>query len=150
MKKFLAIMFALIFALSCATTAFAADLTCPYCNEAISSEKAYNEHISKKCPVLFADNKGDILYYCDYTEYGCSAYFKSEAEYKKHIEICPFKKTTWGDKVEAFFLDLDYSDFTEILGKVTDALKGIGLPGLLIKVIDLLEQGVTALIGELK
>ncbi len=143
-------MFALIFALSCATTAFAASLTCPYCDDIITSEKAYNEHISKKCPVLFADNKGDTVYYCDYSEYGCTAYFSSKSEYENHLDVCHFKKTTWGDKVEAFFADLDYADFTAVLDKITDALTGIGLPGLVVKVIDLLEQGVIALIGEIK
>lgn len=148
MKKFLAIVFALIFALSCAAPAFAA-MTCPHCNESLATEAAYNKHILKECTELFGNNKGDIVYYCDYAEYGCTAYFGSEANYEKHLEICSFKKETWGDKVEAFFLDLDYDDFTEVLDKITEALVDAGLPGIVVKIIDLLEEGVIALLGEI-
>ena len=148
MKKFLAIVFALIFALSCAAPAFAA-MTCPYCDAILQTEAAYNKHISEECEELFGNNQGAVIYYCDYAKYGCTARFTDESNYEKHLELCAFKKETWGDKVEAFFLDLDYDDFTEVLDKITEALVGVGFPGLVVKLIDLLEQGVTALIGEI-
>lgn len=142
-------MFALIFALSCASTAFAASNTCPHCSLVIEAEKDYNKHLSEECPNLYSGNTGAIIYYCDYTDNGCTAKFTEEGEYEKHLEICPFKKTSWGDEVANFFLDLDYEDFTNVLDKITEALVGVGLPGILVSIIDLLEQGVTALIGEL-
>lgn len=145
MKKFLAIMFALIFALSCATTAFAADLTCRYCSESFSSEKAYNEHIAEKCPVLFPEKPAAPMV-CE----ECGAAFKDAEQYNIHITEIHVPKASWGDQVGEFFLGLDYSDFKSVLDKITEALTGIGLPGLLVKVIDLLEQGVNALIGEIK
>ncbi len=138
-------MFALVFALSCATTAFAAGLTCPYCNDTLASEEAYNEHISEKCTVLFPEKPADPMVCAE-----CGAAFKDATQYNIHITEIHVPKATWGDAVEAFFLDLDYSDFTSILDKITDALTGVGLPGLVVKVIDLLEQGVIALLGEIK
>lgn len=149
MKKFLAIVFALIFALSCAATAFAAvNLECPDCHKAdFATEKDYNKHLESECPVRFGGNTDDSIapMYC---EFGCGAAFYDAEQYEIHVtENCPNRKTTWGQEVENFFLGLDYEDFTNVLDKITEALTGIGLPGILNTIIGLLEEGVIALLG---
>lgn len=62
MKKFLAIVFSLIFALSACTVAFAgeADLTCDSCKAKLVDAKAYAAHVNGGCLVDFKDCQ-----YCD-------------------------------------------------------------------------------------
>lgn len=130
MKKFLAIVFALIFALSTATIAFAASLSCPYCDEILTSESKYNKHIESECPALYSNN----IYYC--TNPGCSAHFKSQEEYYNHIEnTCLFKQETNRDKVENFFADLDLG---EIMETINNLLAKINFSDLLVKLLDLI------------
>ena len=147
MKKFLAIAFALIFALSVAAPAFAVNNVCPACGkDNFATEKDYNAHIESQCPVIFGGNKTDEekAMHC---EFGCGAVFYDPAQYEIHVnETCPDRKTTWGDAVANFFLDLDYSDFKGVLDDITDALTGIGLPGIVNTIIGLLEDGVKAII----
>ena len=143
MKKFLAIAFALIFALSVAAPAFAVNNTCPACGkDNFATEKDYNTHIASECPVLY-DNS-TVVYHC---KFGCGAVFTDPAQYEIHItETCPDRKTSWGEEVENIFLGLDYSDFKSVLDDITEALTGIGLPGIVNTIIGLLEDGVKAII----
>lgn len=62
MKKFLAIVFSLIFALTACTVAFAseADLTCDSCKAKLADAKAYAAHINGGCLVDFK-----ACQYCD-------------------------------------------------------------------------------------
>ena len=147
MKKFLAIVFALVFALSAVTTAFAAANICPHCKEEIESESDYNKHLKSECPELSnaADNKEDkVIYYCPYE--GCGAKFTIASEYKKHVEETCLCKTepTFLEKVEDFFVNFDINS---AIDTVEGLLSKVDFEGLLIKVIDLLEKGVTAIIG---
>ena len=58
MKKFLAIVFALIFALSACTVAFAAtSYECSDCHAVLADEKAYSAHINGGCLEKFTDCK---------------------------------------------------------------------------------------------
>lgn len=146
MKKVLAIVFALVFALSCATTAFAAvNLVCPDCGATgFETEAAYNKHIESECPYLSLSQKPQGPYTCEF----CGNVFKDKEQYEIHVnETCPKRETSWGDEVENFFLNLDYEDFTNVLDKVTEALTGIGLPGIVNTIIGLLEDAVIALLG---
>ncbi len=109
MKKALAIVLALVMALSMSAMAFAADATttttaanatntCDTCGKTFASEAAYNEHlqlhIAKACPK-------------------CGIEFADENAYNDHIEIC-----TVGDTK-------DYVDLTvkEILTMIIDLVK---------------------------
>lgn len=148
MKKFLAIAFALIFALSCAAPAFAADITCPEegCSATFETEKDLNKHLTSECPVRFGNNKGDAgkdIMVCS----TCGAAFYNEEQYNIHKTDIHPDEPTWGEAVEEFFLNLDYSDFKELLDKATEALTGIGFPGLVVKLIDLLEDAIEGIIG---
>ena len=55
MKKFLAIVFSLIFALSACTVAFATNYECEVCHAVLGDEKAYTAHINGGCLVKFTD-----------------------------------------------------------------------------------------------
>ncbi len=146
MKKLTAIVLALIIALSVAVTAFAAvSLECPYCGEVLSSEKSYNEHLSKKCPVVGSEaHKKDDAFFKE-CPYGCGATFTKESAYNDHLEVCFSKKDpTFAEQVEDFFLNFN---FDETLGKVEELLSKVDFPSILVTIIDLLEKGVTAIIG---
>ncbi len=84
MKKFFAIVFALIFALSACTVAFAA-YTCESCKASLADEKAYKAHINGACKVDFKT--------CEYC---------SETIYKDNVEahnaVCPEKAKQEADK----------------------------------------------------
>lgn len=76
MKKFLAILFSVIFALSATTVAFASSNDCPYCEETFTNESEYNKHL--------ADCDG----YFRACPYGCDADFATEEELKIHEGVC--------------------------------------------------------------
>lgn len=141
MKKFLAIALALIFALSCAAPAFAATNTCPYCDKVIKSEAAYNKHIASECPVLYPPKPAEPMY-CE----TCGAVFEDPEQYEIHITEIHVIEPSWGDAVGDFFLGLDYSDFKGVLDKITDALTGIGLPGIVNTIIGLLEDAIKGIV----
>ncbi len=141
MKKFLALMFALIFALSAATTAFAAANTCPYCGIEIATEKEYNKHLKTDCPKLSHAADNVVTQYCPYE--GCTAKFKDPKQYEAHLEECDFKKETNRDKVEGFFENLELSDITKT---VTDLLAKINFSDLAVKAIELIEKAVLAIV----
>ena len=112
MKKVLAVMFAVLFALSsiCAIS-YAADataeandttvevstnfpdtinvnystaMTCPYCGKVCADSQAYADHLEVcEDAKTFAGNAGAILLKCYY----CSATFKSEAAYNAHCAV---------------------------------------------------------------
>lgn len=130
MKKLTAIVLALVIALSAATVAFAATsvYTCPACGDVIEGEKEFNTHLEKTCPVVGSEGKYKE---CPYDE--CTAKFKSQEEYDKHLEICFYKpEPTIADKVSDFIAGID---FKEVFGKVTDFLGGIDFAGILAKVV---------------
>lgn len=80
MKKFLAIVFTLIFALSACTVAFAADaanvFTCANCGEKYDTTTAYNEHIKTCKPAASVPQ----TWMCD----RCQKVFKDEAALNDH------------------------------------------------------------------
>lgn len=145
MKKLTAVVLALIIALSVAVTAFAAtSFECPYCGEILTSEKSYNEHLSKKCPVVGSEihEKEDAFF--EYCPYGCGAAFTSESSYNNHLDVCFSKKDpTLAEQVEDFILNFD---FDETFGKVDELLSKVDFSSILVTIIDLLEKGVMAII----
>ena len=126
------------FALSAATVAFAATesvFTCPACGATVKGEKEFNTHLEKTCPVVGSEGK-----YKDCPYEGCTAKFKSQTEYDKHLEICFYKpEPTIADKVSDFIAGID---FKEVVGKVADVLGGIDFAGILSKVIGFLGDAV--------
>lgn len=127
MKKFLAIVLALVFALSAATTAFAVANTCPYCSEVIEKEADYNTHISSKCLVKYPPKK------CP----DCGAQFQDYAQYDIHVEKCPEHEETIQEKLEEVIASID---FEAIFAKVKDAVSGIDFEGIIAKITPVLEQ----------
>jgi hypothetical protein len=76
MKKFLAILFSVIFALSATTVAFASANTCPYCKETYENEAEYNKHLAD-CDGYFRE-----------CPYGCDADFATDDELAVHAGVC--------------------------------------------------------------
>ena len=140
MKKFLAIVFALIFALSACTVAFAADYECGACQAIFADEKALTAHNNGGCLEQFA-----ACQYCDAkvriaTEDGT----KEIENLAKHEAECP-KGATTCDKCGASLKNqaakadhaCDTKDVAEnVLGKVVDALGKVDWEGLANKVVD--------------
>lgn len=143
MKKFTAIVLALVFAFAAATTAFAASAVyeCPACHDVIEGEAAFNKHLDKTCPVVGseADSKAQVC-----PNEGCGASFKIAAEYNKHLEVCYFTpEPTIADQVSDFISGID---FKEVFGKITDFLGGIDFAGIAEKLIGVVED----LLGQIK
>ncbi len=131
MKKFLAIVFSLIFALSACTVAFAADYECETCHAVLASEKDLTAHKNGGCLVNFKD--------CQY----CAAKVATE-NLDAHEAECP-KGATSCDKCGAALKNqaakadhtCDTKDVAEnVLGKVVDALGKVDWKGLANKVVD--------------
>lgn len=143
MKKVLALTLALIMALSAAVTAFAATdnctNTCPYCQKTFDKESEYNAHIKNTIPVK------DHVKHCPYSgegykDGGCTAQFVLQAEYDKHLEVCPFKGTkelSTEEKIEQFFKNINWK---EVGGKIVELLKKIPFQDLAKKLLDLLKK----------
>lgn len=145
MKKVLALTFALIIALTASVTVFAATVTenctntCPYCDKSFAVEADYNKHISETIPV-----KGHVLA-CPYSgegykNGGCTAQFVIQAEYDKHLNVCPFKGTkelTTEEKIENAINNIDWKDLGN---KVVDLIKKIPFEDLINKIVDLVKQ----------
>ena len=113
MKKFLAIVFSLIFALSACTVAFAATETCTTCKQKFETVEAYNEHLKDCKPITYKYNcefcnagfdtaeafnnhlggKAETADNCDVRyrscKYGCGNSFDTVAELTDHQDICP-------------------------------------------------------------
>ncbi len=143
MKKFLAIVFALIFALSAATTAFAMANTCPYCGVEIVSEKEYNAHVFGKCPVKYPE-AAKTYKECPY---GCGAKYEDNEQYEIHVANCSMKKETTEEKIVNFIKNIDWKAIGE---KVSGVVAKIDFPSLVNKLIGLVEQAVVAIIGAVK
>lgn len=154
MKKFLAILFSVVFAFSAFTAAFAADdgaaqtHVCPYCHQEITGDdKAFNDHIRNKCPAVQKSN----VYVCPHE--GCGARFYNYDEYRRHVdEVCPFKDAqkkdmTLEEKVKDFIMNFDVDGTLE---KVDKLLTKINLPKIVVQVIGVLEKAVVGLIGKIK
>lgn len=141
MKKFTAIVLALVFAFAAATTAFAASAVyeCPACHDIIEGEANFNKHLDKTCPEVGSEGKAQVC-----PNEGCGAEFKIAEEYNKHLEVCYYKpEPTIADKVSDFIAGID---FKEVIGKVTDVLGGIDFAGLAEKLIGVVED----LLGKIK
>lgn len=173
MKKFLAVLFALIFALSATTVAFAGveNLTCDSCFEVLPTLAKYNEHISGGCLVDFEPCqycKGNIRNEnleaheancpkgagtCEF----CGADYGTQAEYAAHKENDCKVTTAIGDKIPvATVVDkivevVKGIDWADLGGKVVDAVKGIDIGGLVEKIKPIFEKivaFVTEALGE--
>lgn len=141
MKKFLSVMFAVIFvfsALSVCASAFSA--TCPYCGkDNFSSEAEYTEHMTtlnhvpghtKHCPYYDKNNKEDL-----YVGGGCKESFDTIAGYEAHIANCPHK----GDYTTKGTLK------NEVLPLLVNAVKGVdwgGLLGSIVAIVKALVKGI--------
>lgn len=174
MKKFLAILFSLIFALSATTVAFAseADLTCDAegCHAKLADEKAYTAHINGGCLVLFksctycgARVANDKLAAheeacpkgagsCEY----CGEAYDTQADYKAHKDSeCKMINTVGSEdaaKVVNKVIDVIKGiDWEDLGNKVVDAVKGIDFEGIIAKIKPIFEKIVafiTEAIGE--
>ena len=147
MKKVSALILALIFALSAATTAFAVTtlIQCPYCGEYIEGEKAFNEHVSDTCPVVGVEPKYDDAPILKTCPYGCGAQFRSQTEYENHLEVCFDRNDlTLAEKVENFLLELDLRE--DVLGTVLNLLSKINFSDITVTIIGLLEKAVLGII----
>ena len=107
MKKFTAVLLALVIALSCATIGFAADsensLTCPYCGNTFTDEKAYDDHI-EICYSQKGGNPTDTAHtnYADYDKF-----FNLDLNTVLDKLIETFKiDASWWDGVESIVLRL--------------------------------------------
>ena len=130
MKKVLALTLALIMALSVAVTAFAATdnytNTCPYCQKSFDKESEYNAHIYS--------GKGYE------NDVGCTAQFVLQAEYDKHLEVCPFKgtkKLSTEEKIQEFVKNIDWK---EVGTKVVELVKKIPFQDIVKKIIELVSK----------
>ena len=145
MKKFLAVFFSVMFALSATTMAFAGadNLTCDTCHSVLENEEAYNKHVTgggctvnfEPCPycknnianenldahiAICPDGKGT----CEF----CGKDYATQGEYAAHRESECKVTTAIGDKIPV----------AALLAKLLDALKGIDWKGLIGKIGDLI------------
>lgn len=162
MKKFLALVFALIFALSACTVAFAAaeNLTCDTCKVKLADEKAYNAHVNGGCLIDFKA--------CQY----CAAKVAT-ADLDAHEAECP-KGASTCDKCGADLANkaaadahtcatedvvnnvadkaidaLKAVDWKALADKVVEAVKGIDFEGIIAKIKPIIEK-VVAFVGEIE
>lgn len=132
MKKFLAIVFSLIFALSACTVAFAgeADLTCDTCLAKLADAKAYAAHVNGGCLVDFKT--------CQYCEVKVAT-----ANLEAHEAECPkgaSKCDKCGAALENAAAAEDHACATEdvaenLANKAIDALKEVDWKALADKVV---------------
>lgn len=155
MKKFLAIVFALIFALSACTVAFAAaaDLTCDTCLVKLADEKAYAAHVNGGCLVDFK-----ACQYCDAkvatanldaheaecpkgasTCDKCGAELANEAAADAHTCVTEDVAKNVVDKVIDALKDVDWEG---VIGQVKDAIGSIDLEGIIAKIKPIVEKVV--------
>lgn len=96
MKKFLAIVFTLIFALSACTVAFAATvIDCPYCDQKFETTDAYNTHVVG-CKAEHDAANEETLHRFECLE--CRKVFESEEAFNNHFYYggCDVMYTTCG------------------------------------------------------
>lgn len=136
MKKFLAIVFTLIFALSACTVAFAADAattatTCKYCEKKYDTSADYNAHLDA-CKKAYEEANKETLHRFECIE--CKKVFESEEAFNNHFYYggCDVMYTTCGyceDRihvncgvhedcvVEHYKVCIEYSDNCKYCGK---------------------------------
>lgn len=167
MKKFLAIVFSLIFALSACTVAFAAKdtLTCDSCLAKLSDEKAYDAHVNGGCLVDFK-----ACQYCEAKvatanleaheltcpkgagkcEY-CDAGYATQEAYAAHkANDCKMINTVGEDAapiVDKAIDALKGVDWAGLANKIVDAVKGIDFQGLIAKIKPVIEKVVELVKG---
>ncbi len=165
MKKFLAVLFAVIFALSSMTVAFAAaTYECEDCYVVFQDKTTYEKHINGGCEVAFVtcqyceqrvdkdyeaghlDNCAAANKICDV----CGTAIKTHEDGKACVTtedqikdvadkvIDTVKKVDW-DKV--------INTVKPVFNKVIDAVKGIDFEGLIAKIKPLLEKVVALFDG---
>ena len=158
MKKFLAIVFTLIFALSACTVAFAADFECETCHAVLASQKDLDAHKNGGCLVDFktcqycaakvaTDNlaaheaecpKGAST--CD----KCGANLATQADAKAHTCATEDVANNVLDKVVDALKEVDWKSLAD---KVVGAVKGIDFEGLIAKIKPLVEKVVELVKG---
>ncbi len=165
MKKFLAVFFAVIFALSSMTVAFAseADLTCDTCFAKCPDAKAYAAHVNGGCLVDFkacqyCETKvatDDLAAHeascpksacsCKY----CGEDFETVGKYDAHIEACKAANNNIPmDEIKDKVVDTVKSiDWKGLLDKVIGVVKGIDFDGLIAKVKPVIEKVVELVKG---
>lgn len=162
MKKFLAILFSLIFALSATTVAFAGaeNLTCESCYEVLGTLDAYNKHISGGCLIDFEPCKycgGNIANEnleahqlicpdgagkCEF----CGEGYGTQAEYAAHKENDCKVTGAIGDKIPvATIFDkvveaVKGIDWADLGSKIADVFKGIDFEGIIAKIKPVFEK----------
>ncbi|MBE6820033.1 MAG: hypothetical protein E7516_03180 [Ruminococcaceae bacterium] len=160
MKKFLAIVFALIFALSACTVAFAGadDLTCDTCLAKLADEKAYNAHVNGGCLVDFK-----ACQYCE-AKVATANLEAHEAECPKGASACDKCGADLANKAAADahecapadiannVLDkaidaLKNVDWADVANKIVDAVKGIDFEGIIAKIKPIFEKVVELVKG---
>lgn len=168
MKKFLAIVFSLIFALSACTVAFAGaeNLTCESCLAKLADEKAYNAHVNGGCLVDFkacqyncgakvatANIEAHELTCpkgagkCEY----CDADYATQEAYAAHKKNdCKMINTVGEDAapiVDKVIDTLKNVDWKSLADKVVDLVKGIDFEGLIAKIKPVFEKVVELVKG---
>lgn len=169
MKKFIALVFALIFALSACTVAFATtEWTCPEegCKAVLGSKALYDAHVNGGCLVKFTDcaycgakvDRDDIEAhiancpkYSETCQY-CGEKFDSVAAKAKHK--CKIVEVAGGNEDVANIITkvieaIKSIDWADLANKVVDFVKSINLDEIVGKVKPLFEK-VTSLVGELE
>ena len=167
MKKFLAIVFSLIFALSACTVAFAADFECGACQAVFADQKALDAHNNGGCLEQFA-----ACQYCaakvrianaDGTEL-VDNLTKHEAECPKGASTCDKCGKALANKAAADAHEcatedvvksvadkaidaLKKVDWKALADKVVNLVKGIDFEGLIAKIKPLVEKVVTLVKG---
>ena len=163
MKKFFALVFALIFALSACTVAFAAEATttttaapqtyeCDKCHKVLKSASAFNEHYyGGGCDVLFAD--------CPYCADRILAAHKDEhyGVCKDYSETCKYCTEEFDTKAkfEAHKCEVlgavENEDVAGVVGDAITAVKGIDWEEVLNKVIEFVKSiDFDALVAEVE
>lgn len=172
MKKFLAIVFALIFALSACTVAFAAD-ECSACHAVFTDAKAETAHMNGDCLIQFkacqfcgakvrvTDVNGDALKNGDVVIDNLGAH---EAECPKGASTCSKCNAPLANKAAADahtcatedvannVLDkaieaLKEVDWKSLADKVVGVVKGIDFEGIIAKIKPLIEKVVDLVKG---
>ncbi len=145
MKKFLAVFFSVMFALSATTMAFAGadNLTCDTCHSVLETEEAYNKHVTgggclinfEPCAYCKANIANDNL----------EAHQLACPEGKGTCEFCGEDYATQGEYAEHKANDCkvtgaigDKIPVATIFDKIVEALKGIDWMGLVGKIGDLI------------
>ena len=135
MKKFLSVMFAVMFILSAISVAADAwSTSCPYCGASFSSEDAYAEHMNK-----FNHTDGHYIT-CpytgsDYVDGGCGEKFQTKAAYDVHVATCQHN----GDYTTMGYLK------NVVLAELVDTVKGVdwgSLLGGIVSIVKALFKGV--------